>query len=51
MEEIVKQMEENKYDDKLVEKQNRILSRIFGCKLSQREKDFEPKRESRQVKI
>ncbi|MCB0727310.1 MAG: hypothetical protein KDD00_07595, partial [Ignavibacteriae bacterium] len=47
MEEIVKQMEENKYDDKLVEKQNRILSRMLDAQLSQREKDFEPKRESR----
>ena len=47
MEEIVKQLEENRYDDKLVEKQNRILSRMLDAQLSQREKDFEPKRESR----
>ncbi len=47
MEEIVKQLEENKYDDKLAEKQNRILSRMLDAQLSQREKDFEPKRESR----
>ena len=47
MEEVVKQMEENRYDDKLLEKQNRILSRMLDAQLSQREKDFEPKRESR----
>ena len=47
MEEIVKQLEENRYDDKLLEKQNRILSRMLDAQLSQREKDFEPKRESR----
>ncbi len=47
MEEVVKQLEENQYDDKLIEKQNRILSRMLDAQLSQREKDFEPKRESR----
>lgn len=47
MQEIVKELEENRYDDKLIEKQNRILSRMLDAKLSQREKDFEPKRESR----
>lgn len=47
MKEIVKELEENRYDDKLTEKQNRILSRMLDAQLSQREKDFEPKRESR----
>lgn len=47
MQEIVKELEENKFDDKLIEKQNRILSRMLDAQLSQREKDFEPKRESR----
>ncbi|MBK8383270.1 MAG: hypothetical protein IPL16_15565 [Ignavibacteria bacterium] len=47
MKEIVKELEENRYDDKLIEKQNRILSRMIDAQLSQREKDFEPKRESR----
>lgn len=47
MKEIVKELEENRYDDKLVEKQNRILSRMLDAQLSQREKDFEPKRESK----
>lgn len=47
MKEIVKELEENRYDDKLIEKQNRILSRMLDAQLSQREKDFEPKRESR----
>ncbi|MBK8549611.1 MAG: hypothetical protein IPL53_00595 [Ignavibacteria bacterium] len=47
MEEVVKQLEQNQYDDKLIEKQNRILSRMLDAQLSQREKDFEPKRESK----
>lgn len=47
MEQVVKELEENRYDDKLIEKQNRILSRMLDAQLSQREKDFEPKRESR----
>lgn len=47
MKEIVKELEENRVDDKLIEKQNRILSRLLDAQLSQREKDFEPKRESR----
>lgn len=47
MQEIVKELEENRFDDKLTEKQNRILSRMLDAQLSQREKDFEPKRESR----
>lgn len=47
MKEIIKQMSEYNLDDKLKEKQNRILSRMLDARLSQREKDFEPKRESR----
>lgn len=47
MQEIVKSLEENKFDDKMIEKQNRILSRMLDAQLSQREKDFEPKRESK----
>ncbi|MBK7160699.1 MAG: hypothetical protein IPH77_19700 [Ignavibacteria bacterium] len=40
MKEIVKELEENRYDDKLIEKQNRILSRMLDAQLSQREKGF-----------
>ncbi len=47
MREIIKQLSEYNLDDKLKEKQNRILSRMLDARLSQREKDFEPKRESR----
>jgi len=47
MQEIVKELEQNRFDDKLIEKQNRILSRMLDAQLSQREKDFEQKRESR----
>jgi len=47
MQEIVKDLSEYNVDDKLIEKQNRILSRLLDARLSQREKDFEPKRESR----
>lgn len=47
MQEIVKDLSQYNLDDKLVEKQNRILSRMLDAQLSQREKDFEPKRESR----
>ncbi|HEX2786935.1 MAG TPA: DUF4175 family protein [Ignavibacteria bacterium] len=47
MNEIIKQMSEYKIDDQLIEKQNRILSRMLDAQLSQREKDFEQKRESK----
>lgn len=47
MEEVVKQMSDYKIDDKLIEKQNKILSRMLDAQLSQREKDFEQKRESK----
>ncbi len=47
MKEVIRQLSEYNLDDKLKEKQNRILSRMLDARLSQREKDFEPKRESR----
>jgi len=47
MQEVIKDMQENKVTDKTIEKQNRILSRMLDAQLSQREKDFEPKRESK----
>lgn len=47
MQEVIKDMRENNVTDKTVEKQNRILSRMLDAQLSQREKDFEPKRESK----
>ncbi len=47
MQEVVKDIQDNNITDKTVEKQNRILSRMLDAQLSQREKDFEPKRESR----
>jgi hypothetical protein len=47
MQEVIKDMQDNKITDKTVEKQNRILSRMLDAQLSQREKDFEPKRESK----
>jgi hypothetical protein len=47
MQEIIKDLSEYNVDDKTVEKQNRILSRMLDARLSQREKDFEPKRESK----
>jgi hypothetical protein len=47
MQEVIKDMQENRVTDKTIEKQNRILSRMLDAQLSQREKDFEPKRESK----
>lgn len=47
MQEVIKDMQQNKVTDKTVEKQNRILSRMLDAQLSRREKDFEPKRESK----
>jgi hypothetical protein len=47
MQEIIKDLSEYNVDEKTVEKQNRILSRMLDARLSQREKDFEPKRESK----
>lgn len=47
MQEVIKDMQQNNVTDKTIEKQNRILSRMLDAQLSQREKDFEPKRESK----
>ena len=47
MQEVIKDIQDNNITDKTVEKQNRILSRMLDAQLSQREKDFEPKRESK----
>lgn len=47
MKEIIKDMGDYKVDKDLLEKQNRILSRMLDAQLSQREKDFEQKRESK----
>ena len=47
MQEIIKDLSEYNVDKETLEKQNRILSRMLDAQLSQREKDFEQKRESR----
>lgn len=47
MEKVIEELDKYNIDDKLIERQNRILSRMLDAQLSQREKDFEPKRESR----
>ncbi|MGB9697190.1 MAG: DUF4175 family protein [Ignavibacteria bacterium] len=47
MEKVIEELDKYNIDDKLIEKQSRILSRMLDAQLSQREKDFEPKRESR----
>lgn len=47
MQEIVKEMSEYNVTDETIEKQNKILSRMLDAQLSQREKDFEQKRESK----
>jgi len=47
MQEVIKDLQDNNITDKTIEKQNRILSRMLDAQLSQREKDFEPKRESK----
>jgi len=47
MQETVRQLSEYEVDDKLFERQNKILSRMLDARLSQREKDFEQKRESK----
>lgn len=47
MQETVRQLSEYEVDEKLFERQNRILSRMLDARLSQREKDFEQKRESK----
>jgi hypothetical protein len=40
-------MSDYNVDNRLIERQNRILSRMLDAQLSQREKDFEQKRESK----
>lgn len=47
MRESIKDLGDYKLDDRMLERQNRILSRMLDAQLSQREKDFEQKRESR----
>jgi hypothetical protein len=47
MKETIKDLSENRLDERLIERQNRILSRMLDAQLSQREKDFEQKRESK----
>ena len=47
MQESIKQMGEYNMDNNLLERQNRILSRMLDAQLAQREKDFEQKRESK----
>jgi hypothetical protein len=47
MQESIRQMSEYNVDTKLLERQNRIISRMLDAQLSQREKDFEQKRESK----
>lgn len=47
MEKVIEELDKYNIDDKLIERQSRILSRMLDAQLSQREKDFEPKRESR----
>jgi hypothetical protein len=47
MKESVRDLSDYNVNDKLQERQNRILSRMLDAQLSQREKDFEQKRESK----
>jgi hypothetical protein len=47
MQDVIKDMQEQNITKETLEKQNRILSRLLDAQLSQREKDFEQKRESR----
>jgi chromosome segregation ATPase len=47
MKEAIKDMSDYNVDDKTIERQNRIVSRMLDAQLSQREKDFEQKRESK----
>lgn len=42
----IKDLSEYKIDEETIKRQNRILSRMLDARLSQREKDFEQKRES-----
>ena len=47
MQQLIKDLSEYRIDEKTTERQNKILSRMLEFQLSQREKDFEQKRESR----
>ena len=47
MQEIIKDLSDYNVTEETLKKQNRILSRMLDAQLSQREKDFEQKRESR----
>lgn len=47
MQETVRQLGDYEINEKLFERQNKILSRMLDARLSQREKDFEQKRESK----
>lgn len=47
MQDVIKDMQDQNITKETLEKQNRILSRLLDAQLSQREKDFEQKRESR----
>ena len=47
MKETVKDLSDYNVNERLLERQNRILSRMLDAQLAQREKDFEQKRESK----
>jgi hypothetical protein len=47
MQESIRQMSEYNVDTQLLQRQNKIISRMLDAQLSQREKDFEQKRESK----
>lgn len=47
MKESLKDLSDYKLDNRLLERQNRILSRMLDAQLAQREKDYEQKRESK----
>jgi len=46
MEEVISDMNTQRLDDKLVQKQERILSRLLDAQKSLNERDFEKQRES-----
>jgi len=47
MQESIRQMSKYELDTQLLDRQNKIISRMLDAQLSQREKDFEQKRESK----
>jgi hypothetical protein len=47
MKESIRDLSDYNIDNRLIERQNRILSRMLDAQLSQREKDYEQKRESK----